>query len=185
MKTTKFLFIALIATLVITACQKDDIALFSDDQVEMRNGEEPQMVPFKGDFAISPIGTEMIACFDPEANYTIPTFSNHAVNGNATHLGLIDPMQSQFNVVECALNIQEQLATFTDEIILKNKKGDGLFFLGNSTASLAGPGTGYYVVVEGYGKFENATGWINTIGNISGPDGPVFAVDGMVTQPNH
>ena len=185
MRTLKFLCAMFFFAFILTACQKDDISLTTPDAIELRNGEDRKMVPFKGNFQVLPFGTDSIPCFDNELGITLMAVVNNEVVGNATHLGKIDQAESRFVSLDCELNYIGGYVFMHHDIILMNGNGDGLFFHGSSTSYLSGPGSGYFEVVEGYGKFVNATGWIETTGDISAPGGPVFRADGEVTQPNH
>ena len=185
MKTLKFLFAMFFFACILTACQKDDITLMSDDAIEMRDGGDRKMVPFKGNFQVLPFGTDSIPCYDNELGITLQAVKNNEVIGNATHLGLIDKEQSRFISLDCELNYIGGYVFMHHDITLMNKKGDGLLFHGSSTSYLSGPGSGYFEVVAGYGKFANATGWMETTGDISAPGGPIFSGEGMVSRPNH
>lgn len=183
MKTIQFFFLAVLFSVIFIACQKDDITQDEMDRIELRNGEEPQMVPFKGDFQTPPISTEMIDCIDDVTGYTTKVAVNHLLIGNATHLGKLDETSS-FITTSCDIDLSQGIVITEHEITFLNKNGDGLKFFGSSTILLTGEGEGYFEVVEGYGKFENASGWIETKGNIAVEGGPVFSADGMITQPN-
>jgi len=185
MKALKFLCTMIFFACIFTDCQKDDISFTAADAIDMRNDGNLQMVPFKGNFQVLPYGTDSIPCYDNELGITLQAVKNNEVVGNATHLGLIDQDVSRFISLDCELNYLGGYVFMHHDIILMNKKGDGLLFHGSSTSYLSGPGSGYFEIVEGYGKFVNATGWIETTGDISAPGGPVFSADGEVTQPKH
>lgn len=175
----------LVLTLILTACQKDDISLSLEDTVELRNGEEPQMVPFKSDFLMPPMGSDVVLCFDPETGIEVPIPANREIFGTATHLGKIDHAQSLSVGLDCEFSLAEGIATIQNETIVKNAKGDGLRFQGTIFFNIADLVWGNLTVVEGYGKFSNATGWIAINGIITESGDVVVDVEGMVTQPNH
>ncbi len=112
----------------------------------------------------------------------------NAVEGNATHLGILDRDQSPLYVVDCILNIdnpEDPKVVVTLDMTFKNKKGHGIRILGQSTISLAGPASGNYEIIEGYGKFSGAEGTVKTTGFFNAETASAdFKVDGMVTQPN-
>ena len=184
--STKIFFMSL-SFLIVLSCTKDEVAddaFYLKTSISKRN--DVKMVPFKGDFLSTPNGVELLVCIPPEVAVAVPEIN--AVEGNATHLGILDRDQSPLFVVDCALNNddpQNPKVITTLDITLRNKKGDGLRLLGQSVISLLGPASGTYEIIEGFGKFSGATGSATTDGFFNPEAGSaVFSVDGMVTQPN-
>lgn len=187
MKLSTKIFLTSLSFLLALSCTKDeaaDDALFLKTSISKRH--DVKMVPFKGDFLSTPNGMELVVCIPPEAEVAVPEIN--AVEGNATHLGILDRDQSPLLVVDCNLNFDDPddpKVVTTLDITLRNKKGDGVRLLGQSTISLSGPASGSYEIIEGFGKFSGATGAATTNGFFNPEAGSAaFKVDGMVTQPN-
>ncbi|MBT8300807.1 MAG: hypothetical protein KJO63_05710, partial [Maribacter sp.] len=157
-------------------------------KASLKKSLEMKTVPFKGNFISSPSAQDFIACTGdnvPGTNEPLFAVISNKVEGNATHLGVLDYMKSPLIVEACDLDAQTGILSVTLNITFKNKKGDGIRILGVSNISLAGPASGSYEVVEGFGKFEGATGAISTTGFFNGNTGVAeFRAEGSVTQPN-
>ena len=187
MKLSTRIFLTSLSFLFILSCAKDEMA---DDALFLKAStskkSEVKMVPFKGDFLSTPNGMELVVCIPQEAEVAVPKIN--ATEGNATHLGILDRGQSPLFVVDCNLNFddpEDPKVITTLDITLRNKKGDGVRLLGQSTISLLGPASGSYEIIEGFGKFSGATGSATTTGFFNPEVGSAeFTVDGMVTQPN-
>jgi hypothetical protein len=183
MKTFKFLTVILLALFTITACQKDDVAVV-DDPVALRTQDEPKMVPLKGHFSTTPDpAAPPVTCYFNDQPI-VQSNGAYIYDANITHLGELDPEESMSNIISCViLDIQVPVVEFGQLVTWKNYEGDGLTFEGTST--LYGPafgGEANWIVTGGFGKFENATGWVHAT---SEGQGYGATVDGMVTQPNH
>ena len=146
------------------------------------------MVPFKGDFSSVPAPEHgIIECGYPDAGFPMPSPIIHPTSGNATHLGLIVPENSRVKIVGCSLDLEGGYLIGDLDMIFMNKKGHGIHVLGQSRMGLFGqPSSGHYNVIGGYGKFEGATGEMDSRGLVN-PDNfhVVFQMEGMVSQPNH
>ncbi len=187
MKLFAKIFLTSLSFLVVVSCTNDEVtddAVFLKTSISKKN--DVKMVPFKGDFLSTPNGMELVVCIPPEAEIAVPEIN--AGEGNATHLGILDRDQSPLFVVDCNLNFddpEDPKVITTLDITLRNKKGDGIRLLGQSTISLSGPASGSYEIIEGFGKFSGATGSAKTTGFFNPEAGSAeFNVDGMVTQPN-
>ena len=187
MKKIKLLLATVIVLIGSLGCDREDLtedsSFLNDSAV---NTERIKMVPFKGNFVSTPADVILIDC--PDINPTgivIPAPKINVVNGNATHLGILDDINSPLIVEECAFDSQTGFLTVTLNITLINRNGDGIRFLVVSNISLEGPASGNYNIVEGFGKFEGATGSLITEGFFNGETGVAeFSADGFVTQPN-
>lgn len=168
------------------ACESDDLQL---DSIEL-NGissktTEVKMVPFKGKFSSTPTSLETIECDDPDTGFSTPANIYSAVSGNATHLGKLDPTLSEIEVVDCSLDAIAQVVITTLDMTFINKKGHGIRVEGDVDLSIEGPTSGYFIITEGFGKFENASGWIATQGSFDITNGTtVYSADGYISQPN-
>jgi hypothetical protein len=187
MKFSSKFFLTSVAFLLALSCVKDEV---TDDALFLKTSvsemDEVKMVPFKGDFLSTPNDIELVLCIPPEAEVAVPKIN--AVEGNATHLGILQRDQSPLFVVDCYLNFddpEDPKVITTLDITLRNKKGDGIRLLGQSTISLSGPASGSYEIVEGFGKFSGATGSATTTGFFNPEAGSAaFSLKGSVTQPN-
>ncbi len=185
MKILQFFFAVALVSMLTMGCEQHDYLLVDDDPIALRNHESERMVPFKGNFEVIPVSDESIVCLDANGDPAIPLVKFNTVKGNATHLGLIVGDESEFTIESCFVDFGNGTLTLNDLIEIRNKKGDGLRFQGQSVVDLAtNLGLGHYTVVEGFGKFENASGEMTTYGNLNN-DPPTFVADGMVSQPNH
>ena len=184
MKTLKLVLVSFIVLLSSLGCEREDLDYLNDS---VKGVEEIKMVPFKGKFVSTPADVVLIECADVNpTGVVLPALKFNVVNGNATHLGVLDQMNSPLIAEECSFDSQTGFLTVTLNITVKNKKGDGIRFLGVSNISLEGPASGSYDIVEGYGKFENAMGTLTTTGFFNGETGVAqFSADGYITQPNH
>jgi len=190
MKNLRALLTGLIVLFAVSACEKD--ALNTEEsylKASVEEMEEVKMVPFKGNFVSTPASNELIACTEPGTDpFQGPKFN--LVTGNATHLGFIDPgvpdqPNSTLLIESCFFDVETGILSVTLNITFKNKKGDGIRILGISNISVEGPASGSYEVVEGFGKFEGATGNITTKGFFNAETAVAeFRAEGMVTQPN-
>lgn len=186
MKVFKLVFLVLFAGLFFMACsQEDGLIQKSTDLNDVVKNEVIKMVPFKGNFSSAPISPEPIPCTVQGQPTPIEALVYNAVSGNATHLGKIDPMRSPLIVVNCILNDEESITT-TLEMTFRNKKGHGIKVYGDVVLNIAGPTAGYFEIIEGYGKFEGASGWIETAGMFDISQGKtVYKAEGLISQPNH
>ena len=185
MKSVKVLLTGLLVFFAIGACEKD--ALNTEEaylKVSVEEMEEIKMVPFKGNFISTPASTELIACAEPGTDpFQGPKFN--LVSGNATHLGIMDTPNSTLLIESCFFDGDAGILSVTLNVTFKNKNGDGIRMLGISNISVAGPASGSYDVVEGFGKFEGAAGTITTTGFFNAETAVAeFSANGMVTQPN-
>ena len=187
MKLSTKVILTSFSFLLVLSCTKDEVAVEAIDlKTSISKKNDVKMVPFKGDLLSTPNGMELVVCIPPEAEIAVPEIN--AVEGNTTHLGILDRDQSPLLVVDCNLNFDDpedpKVITILD-ITLRNKNGDGVRLLGQSTISLSGPASGNYEIIEGFGKFYGATGSANTTGLFNPEAGSAaFSVKGMVTQPN-
>ena len=146
----------------------------------MEKNDAVKMIPFKGDFLSTPNDVEPIDCSNGVA-----VMKTNAVNGNATHIGLADRSMSPLIVESCDFDPSTGIITAELNVTVKNSKGDGIRFLGTSNMNVAGPSSGNYVIVEGFGKFEGATGELSTTGFLNAAEGSAeFKAEGFITQPN-
>ena len=189
MKNVRLLFSGFIILFAALACEKDELsedALYLNASV--KETAKMKMVPFKGRFVSSPDATFVpIVCdgINPETGEPVVAAKNNIVEGNATHLGKLDYMISPLIVEACAVDFAVGILSVDLNITFRNKNGDGIRILGTSNITLAGPATGSYEVVEGFGKFEGATGSVTTTGFFNLETGVAeFSAEGMVTQPN-
>lgn len=185
MKSAKAFLTGLFVLFAIGACEKD--ALNTEEaylKASAEKMEEIKMVPFKGNFVSRPASEELIACAEPGTDpFMGPKFN--LVSGNATHLGIMDQPNSPLTIESCSFNATTGILTVTLDITFKNKNGDGIRILGVSNISVAGPASGSYDVVDGFGKFQGATGSITTTGFFNAETAVAeFSAEGMVTQPN-
>ena len=187
MKNFKLVFRTFLAVFVLAACSTDRLNE-NPTYLELRsdNSTEIKVVPFKGNFESFPVDVVLIDCVDPDSGAAIPAPSINAVSGNATHLGLLDVYQSSLIVVECVLDPIGESVITTLDMYLVNSGGDGIHIFGESTLTFAGPSFGNFEIIEGFGKFEGASGSIETTGFFNFENGTTqFRAEGFVTQPNH
>lgn len=187
MKNIKILLANLFVVLATMSCENENMLHEASElNASVNRIEEIKMVPFKGKFISSPADIVLIDCADINpTGVIIQAPKINVVNGNATHLGLLDEIRSPLMVEDCSFDSQTGFLTVTLNITVRNKKGDGIRFLGVSNISLEGPASGSYEIVEGYGKFEEATGTLITTGFFNGETGVAeFSAEGFVTQPN-
>lgn len=182
----------LLPVLIFMACEKDESIIDPVNlKASMADSEEIKMVPFKGNFVSVPLAPEMnefVSCgINPLTDEPVIGALFNDLFGNATHLGVLGP-ESSLTALGCSI-IEEEDMVFLDvdlEMIIKNKKGDGIKISGKSLISLIdGSATGTFVIKEGYRKFEGATGEVHTKGFFNLKNGVAdFSGDGIVTQPN-
>lgn len=188
MKTLKILLGSFIILFATMGCEKEELnqdASFL--KATVKKMEEVKMVPFKGKFLSTPADVILIECADinPGTGVVVPALKFNIVSGNASHLGILDAANSPLIVEDCSFDSQTGFLAVTLNITYKNKNGDGIRVLGISNISIEGPASGSYEVVEGYGKFEGATGSMTTEGFFNGETGVAeFSAEGFVTQPN-
>ena len=189
MRNVKTFLAGFVILFAMIGCEKDELnqdVLYV--KATLKENAEVKMVPFKGKFISRPSAQVPIECTgdnDPVTGEPFVAAKLNKVEGNATHLGILDDMDSPLVVEACVLDLQAGILSVTLNITFKNKKGDGIRILGVSNISLEGPASGSYDVVEGFGKFEGATGSITTTGFFNGVTGVAeFQVEGNVTQPN-
>jgi hypothetical protein len=190
MRNVKIFLAGLVILFASIGCENNEL---SEDALYMKaslkKSSEMKMVPFKGNFISSPSAPDPIVCSgdnDPATGEPLVAAKINKVEGNATHLGILDDMNSVLIAEDCNLDTQAGILSVTLNITFKNKKGDGIRILGVSNITLEGPASGSYEVIEGFGKFEGATGSITTKGFFNGVTGVAeFRAEGFVTQPNH
>lgn len=189
MRKLKLILASLVAIMALFACEKDEMnedAVYS--KASLKEIAELKMVPFKGNFVSSPADQIPIACTgdnDPSTGEPLVAAKINKVEGNATHLGILDDLNSPLIAEGCFLDLQSGILSVNLNITFRNKNGDGIRILGLSNITLAGPASGNYEVVEGFGKFEGASGTITTTGLFNMETGVAeFSVDGFVSQPN-
>lgn len=176
----------LLPVLFFMACEKDEpISDPINLKAHVANSEEVKMVPFKGNFVSFPIAPDPFDCVDPDTGSVVQAALFNAIKGNATHIGVLDPEQSPLAPVSCLLEEAEGRLTVGLDMTFVNKKGDGIRILGESVINLDGSATGSFDIIDGFGKFEGATGWVDTEGFFNFENGvATYSGDGMVTQPN-
>jgi hypothetical protein len=189
MRNVKLFLAGFIILFAAIGCEKDEVgedALYM--KASLKKSEEIKTVPFKGNFISSPSAQVPIVCSGdnfPGTTEPLVAAKINKVEGNATHLGILDDMNSPLIAEACNLDVQAGILSVTLNITFKNKKGDGIRILGVSNISLEGPASGSYEVVEGFGKFQGATGSISTTGFFNTETGVAeFRAEGSVTQPN-
>lgn len=185
MKVFKLVLIVLFAGLFFMSCsQEDGLIQKSSDLDDIANSKDIKMVPFKGNFSSIPVSPEPIPCTFQGQPSPVEALIYNTISGNATHLGKIDPTLSPLIVVNCILNDEESITT-TLEMTFRNKNGDGIKVYGDAVLNIAGPSSGYFDIIEGYGKFEGATGWMATAGMFNIDQGTtVYSAEGRISQPN-
>lgn len=187
MKVFKHTFIVALAGLVLFACEKDELNLDSTTlKAKAEKSEEVKMVPFKANLSSTPMDdSELIACINPdELPYAVAKLST--VSGNATHLGKLNWIKSPLTVNHCEFDPITGNFTVELDMIFKNKNGDGIHIFGESIMHITGPATGEFLIIDGFGKFKDASGELLTEGFLNVEAGTtVFRAEGMVTQPNH
>jgi len=181
MKTFTLKLMSLLCLFLFSSCESDN---FVDNpeflKADIVKNDIAKMIPFKGDFLSTPNDVEPIDCSNGVA-----VMKTNAVIGNATHIGLIDRSMSPLIVEDCDFNPSTGVITAELNVTVKNSKGDGIRFLGISNMNVAGPSSGNYIIVEGFGKFEGATGELSTVGYLNAAAGSAeFKVEGIITQPN-
>ena len=180
--------IALFSCLVLVACKRDEL---SKDAVALKantdTAEMIEMQPFKANLSSTPnIDSEYISCVFPDSFTftTVPKFST--MTGNTSHFGKLDRSKSPMTIRECSFDTEKKTVGIVMDMMLRNKDGEGLRFLGSVNLSIEGPTSGIFEVIEGYGKFKGFTGWIAAEGFLNTKLGTIFlSVDGMITQPNN
>ena len=188
MKKLKLVLTSIIVLFATLGCEKEDLTQDASYLKALdKQTEKIKTVPFKGNFVSTPADVVLIECADINpTGVVIPAPKINVVKGNATHLGILDQMNSPLIVEECSFDSNTGILTVTLNITVKNKNGDGIRFLGESNISIEGPASGTYNIVEGYGKFEGATGSLTTNGFFNGETGVAeFSAEGFITQPNH
>ncbi len=117
--------------------------------------------------------------------------ANWRLEGNLTHMGLIDADASSAVFSNCIVNIVAgiPLTVASDgSIRVVGANGDALFLTGVQTLEVATlRATGEWTVTGGTGRFEGASGWLHT-SDVPGPDwatafGRVGSGSGMITPP--
>lgn len=185
MKTLRRTSIGFIAAMVLISCKTDE---FSQESLLVKAKtetiQEPEMLPFKANINSVPnIDSEFITYVFPDSGVVsfFPKFST--LTGMTTYLGKLDRSQSPLTVRNCSLDQETANVESVLDMTLKNKKGDGLRFLGTVLLSVNGPTSGILEVIEGYGEFKGATGWIAAEGFVNTDVETTFlSVEGMVTQ---
>jgi len=180
--------IALFSCLVLVACKREEL---SQDEVTLKaNTDTAKMIeiqPFKANLSSTPnIDSEYISCVfsDSFTFTTVPKFST--MTGNTSHFGKLDRSKSPLTIRDCSFDLEKQTIEIVMVMMFRNKDGEGLRFIGSVNLSLEGPTSGIFEVIEGYGKFKEFTGWIDTEGFLNTELGTIFlSVDGMITQPNN
>lgn len=176
----------ILPVLLIVACEKDEPV---NDPINLKasaaKSEEVKMIPFKGNFVSFPVAPDLTECLDPVTGAYIQAAVFNNIKGNATHIGVLDSEQSPLTPVDCLLDITNGKLTVGLDMTFVNKKGDGIRVLGESVINLDGSATGSFEVIQGFGKFEGATGWMDTVGFFDFETGVAdYRGEGMVTQPN-
>ena len=179
--------IALFSCLVLVACKREELS--QDKVTHNANTDTAEMIemqPFKANLSSIPnIDSEYISCVFPDSFTfaTVPKFST--MNGNTSHFGKLDKSISPLIIRECSFVKEKQTVEIVMEMTFRSKNGEGLKFLGAVNLSLEGPTSGVFEVIEGYGKLQGFTGWIDTEGFLNTELGTIFlSVEGMITQPN-
>lgn len=189
MRNIKLIATSLLVLFAALACENDQ---YYEDGVYLKStpdaAAKSKMVPFKGNFVSSPSDLVPIECSgdnNPATGEPFAALKINKVTGNATHLGVLDDLNSQLIAESCSLDAQAGILSVELNITFKNKNGDGIEILGISDITLAGPASGSYEVVKGFGKFEGAQGTVQTTGFFNGETGVAeFRAEGMISQPN-
>lgn len=166
MKTLRYLFLMLMAGVLISGCQKDT-SLFEDQKnVELKLVQFTK--PFKGNFEAEP---------HPE----IP--GRYMVSGNATLAGKVNPEESfyQFTHMEI-VEIDGQLFLQLEgwaEIVGANGHGLKATLLSYQTLGFPATFQGKLFVIPGTGtgQFQGCSGTIDSSGEV-GPEGLFMTVNG-------
>ena len=176
----------ILAIALITACEKDEVS--NDVQLlkaGIESSEEVKMIPFKGNFVSFPVAPDLFDCVDPDTGDVVQAALVNAISGNATHIGVLDPNLSPLVPTDCLLDVGNGKLVVGLDMTFVNKKGDGIQILGESIINLDGTATGSFDIIGGFGKFDGASGWIETEGFFNFENGvATYRGEGMVTKPN-
>ena len=188
MKVLQCTMIVFFACLVLISCRTDDFSLDPEKlEAHIETINELEMLSFKANLSSVPnIDSEFITYVfsDSKVVSAFPKFST--LTGKTTYLGELDQNKSAFTVRDCSQDEETSIVESILDMTLRNRKGDGLRFLGSVTLGVGGPTWGNFEVIEGYGEFKDATGWLAAEGFVNIDMATIFlCVDGMVTPPNH
>jgi hypothetical protein len=166
MKKLKF-FIPLLAILMaLTACQKENIV---EDQTQ--NQEvfklKKHPVPFHAEYISTVLSTNP----NPEVcdGMGAPVFNlQSTLEGTATHMGNIIG-----SISSCIDPTTNPATIFNGEVVFEAANGDLLYIFGGSNPLEINGGTG---------RFENATGWVNSTFELIGTNPLTFSetMDGEI-----
>ena len=178
--------IAFFLCLVLVACKKDENSQEAvAHKANTKTVKMAEIQPFKANLSSTPkIDSAYLSCLFPDSLQfaTLPKFST--MTGNTSHFGKLDNGISILTLRECSFDTEKRTVGIVMDMMLRNKDGEGLRFLGSVNMSMEGPTSGIFEVIEGYGKFKGFTGWIDTEGFLNTELGTIFlSVDGMITQP--
>jgi hypothetical protein len=141
----------------------------------------PMQVPIKWTFEVEPLQAGVLECMPAGSGFYVP--ANYSVSGHVSHLGKVDSDASLATFTGCTLTPGG--ASGELGIALVGANGDAIHLDGVLTLSLAdGVGYGTYTITGGTGRFEGATGWMQTTETPT-PDGSGSAGGGwgMITPP--
>lgn len=162
-----------LAIMLLTSCKKESNELSSASTlpVDVASNAMAKKTMVSRSFEISFYTTVDTNSSIPRTSCTgdLPGFANAGVflHGTATHLGLIDPLQSRLQDVNCNLSFATALLTTNIAGQMASQNGDLVFYTGNDEINvfnlLTGAGTtgtitGVWTITGGTGRFAGASG---------------------------
>ena len=173
----------------LIGCSGESFTGFDDDAATadvaagayMPKVDTPHMVPIKWEFSVEPLPNGVLECLPSGSGVYIP--ASFSVSGHVSHLGRVDADQSTASFTGCVLGA----GTISGDghATLTGANGDAVELDGVLTLSFAdGAMYGIWTITGGTGRFEGASGWIETT-ETPAPDGSgsVGSGSGMITSP--
>jgi hypothetical protein len=162
MKTLMYFFGMVL--IVFAGCAKDDPLFENQESLELKKAKVP--IPFKLDaYVVHDMESDLVLI----EGLDTWTQSRLICSGTATHVGKIDSEKSFYILEKLVLFFENGIpyTRNTGKGILVGANGDGIEFtfeIKQSALDLSFTGTSKLVSESGTGKFEGATGSINTVG---------------------
>jgi len=166
MKTTVTFCVLML--IMIVSCSKDQ---FTQDEFNMQNGSMKALranvpIPMKADFCFTPDMTLPPVHIDglPWDNpaYYLP--GGGSLSGNATHMGLIKPNESQMIITGATFESGTSIITWNGTGKVTGANGDYYLYNTEVYQNPDNSFTGIVNMFDGTGKFEGMTGSVQMVG---------------------
>ena len=192
---TRRLVLSLIAVALLAGCDGSFTSPLTPDDPAARWIDGQAMVPIDWTFHVTATGEEWVPCYLPNGDpfvymgQPVAVSVGYRVEGHASHLGELDPALSSASILDCSVQLTPEGMPMAlgghVTARLVGPQGDAIDLDGTLTQyPFAGHAVGDWDIVGGEGRFEGASGYIDSIEYpADDASGSVGSGSGWVSRP--